>query len=328
MSPHSPSVVSHAPRSSDVVIAVLTYKRPEPLRTCITALQNLDVPTGVQASILVIDNDPDRSVVDASEAWRSVSHNLPLTIVHEPRRGIPAARNRALDTATDAGADLMCFLDDDEYPDDDWLAELLRCRKETGAELIGGPVFVADPPSSLGPWKHFINRSLQARARRTMARTGQRFRTGGRFTVVTNNWMCDLAWLARSAVRFDDDLEVTGGSDTVFFHDAVKAGCTPVWCESACVREVMEPARLSLAYQFRRAYSQSINHYRFKHLEKSGFHRLAVAIHAVLRLTTGTLLLLVPVYGIASPVIAVRSIGWAIGRWRALAGGESRLYSR
>ena len=108
---------SYEARAIQVIVAVLTYKRPEPLRTCLSAIQNLEVPAGHTVSILVIDNDPDRSAIDAADSWRAISLRYPLHLVHEPRRGIPTARNRALDEALAVGADLLCFLDDDEYPD-------------------------------------------------------------------------------------------------------------------------------------------------------------------------------------------------------------------
>lgn len=323
---HTPNRAPGGVPSHRVIVAVLTYRRPDPLRTCIDALQRLERPAGTEVSILVIDNDPDGSAIAAGEDWQARSTRHPLQVLHEPRRGIPAARNCALDAALASPADLLCFLDDDEFPDATWLAALLKCRAETGAELIGGPVFVADAPTSATWWQGFINASLQARARRTMARTARRFRSGGRYTVVTNNWMCDLAWLDQAGLRFDEDLEFSGGSDTVFYHAARQLGCKTAWCPDAHVREQQPPARLSLAYQFRRAYSQSINHYRFKHLNKSALHRFGAALHAALRLMSGTLLFVVPIYGVASPVIAARSMGWAFGRWRAMTGGESQLY--
>jgi len=48
---------------------------------------------------------------------------------------------------------------------------------------------------------------------------------------------------------------------------------------------------------------------------------------AVLRALLGGLLLVVPVYGRASLVMAVRSLGWSVGRVSALCGGRSTLYA-
>ena len=313
-------------RRNTVIIAILTYRRRGPLKACLGALQDMDAPDGYQVTLLIIDNDPERSVFESAESWNALSHRYPLRCVHEPTRGIPAARNRALDEAMAADADLLCFIDDDEQPDSDWLVSLSRCRSQSGAELIGGPVYVTEAPDDANFWQRFINASLQARSRRSMARTARRFATGGRFTIVTNNWMCDLAWLRGAGLRFDEHLQFTGGSDTLFFREAKRAGCKVAWCDAARVRETQPLSRLSLTYQFRRAQSQSINHYRFKRLKPSGFQGAAVALHAGLRLLSGAILLVVPIYGIASPVIAVRSIGWAFGRWRAIVGRESQLY--
>ena len=68
----------------------------------------------------------------------------------EPIVGIPYARNRALEMAM-AADDLIAFLDDDEVPSEQWLAELLRVWREYSADVVFGPVqpFFPEPSASL-----------------------------------------------------------------------------------------------------------------------------------------------------------------------------------
>ncbi len=70
--------------------------------------------------VLVIDNDPAGS----GEAVVSALDSDAVRYVHEPRPGIAAARNRALDEA--ASYDLLIFIDDDEWPNPTWLQSLLE----------------------------------------------------------------------------------------------------------------------------------------------------------------------------------------------------------
>jgi len=118
----------------------------------------------------------------------------------------------------------------------------------------------------------------------------------------------------------------TGGSDTAFFHEARAAGAVLDWSPLAVVYETMTNDRLSLSYQFFRGASQSNNHFRMKRRAVSIPLAVATVLVAALRFVLAVLLMVIPIYGVASPVIASRSLGWAVGRVRALFGGRSTLY--
>ncbi len=277
-------------------------------------------------TVLVVDNDPSAGARQSVRAWTEGECAVKTVYVHEARSGIPFARNRAIDEARKQGADLLCFIDDDERADRNWLRALVDCHAVSGARLIGGSVFVAAPPPGAGFLQRLINSSLQDRAARKMAATARAARSSRKFTIVTNNWLCDMHWLEGSRLRFDERLRFTGGSDTAFFRDAIAAGCTAAWCETAKVYETQTLDRLSLAYQFRRASAQSLNHFRMKRSGMRPKDFIVTPITAAIKLVLGLALFLVPVYGKASPVIALRSIGWSHGRIKAMLGGVSRLY--
>jgi len=48
---------------------------------------------------------------------------------------------------------------------------------------------------------------------------------------------------------------------------------------------------------------------------------------ASVKVILAILLAVIPIFGIASAVIAVRSLGWSVGRIQALVGRESELYN-
>jgi succinoglycan biosynthesis protein ExoM len=317
-----------APRLSGrrlrVAVAALTYNRPAYLRQVLAGIGRLKVPPDCDPVVIVVDNDPAaraRALVDAEALpW-------PIHYAHEPRRGIPVARNRALAEAGLAKADLVCFIDDDEVPDGDWMTALVETWRSTGAQLIGGPVEVQDAAPEASPWQRFINGSLAARMLRKNRRTASAAAAGRRFTVVTNNWLGELSWFVANGVSFDENLLVTGGSDTKFHADARRRGARTAWAPGAIVREAMPLDRLSLRYQMKRGAMQSIQNFRLSSPSLTPSVIAEIIILVPLRLVSGGLLLVIPIYGLASPVIGVRSIGWALGRVAALFGARSSLYS-
>jgi glycosyltransferase involved in cell wall biosynthesis len=312
-------------RQSLIVVAVLTYQRPKLLGRLLDEFSRSNLPVRFGTVLLVIDNDGAGSGQPIVDAWRTKIPNLRYLV--ETRRGIPVARNRAIDAAEELGADALCFLDDDEFPDKDWLVRIVEHWQDTGADLIGGPVFVAPTEVGKSPWQRAINRSLAARATKKNRDIVSDVEHGKRYTIVTNNWLCDLNWLKRVGLRFDERRLVSGGSDTVFFHAAQGLGCATSWCPRAMVYETMTDDRLSLRYHFARASSQSINHFQMKGQHITGTVVVQIVLCAAVRAVLGLGLLVIPIFGIASPLIAVRSLGWAVGRLRALQGKQSTLYA-
>jgi len=307
-----------------IVVAVLTFRRPDLLADFLECYTRIRLPADCQVQLLVVDNDAQASGLPTFTAWRD---RLPAArYVVEPRTGIPVARNRALDEAVASGADALCFIDDDETPDRDWLERLVRAWRRSGAALVGGPVEVAPPPAGATRAQRLMNASLVARGRRKFRAVARAASRGGRFTVVTNNWLCDLRWLAPTGLRFDESLLMTGGSDTAFCRAATAAGCKKAWAPDAVVRETIPADRLTVRYQLWRAMSQSITHFRMKSEPRTTIQCAATLGIAAVRATLGLVLLAVPVYGVASFALGIRSLGWAAGRVQALRGRASQLY--
>jgi len=308
-----------------IVVAVLTYQRPELLNRLVEHFSRSAPPDRASIKLVVIDNDRFGSAKPIVEKWRAETPDLYYAA--EPRRGIPVARNCAIAAAERFGADALCFLDDDEVPANDWLVKMVRHWRETGAELIGGPVFVAKPEAGKSVLQRLINLSLAARAKKKNRAVMRDAGQGNRFTIVTNNWLCDMSWLRRVGLRFDEQRLMTGGSDAVFSSAAKALGCKMSWCPEAIVYETMTDDRLSLRYHFFRAASQSINHFQMRKKPIAGAAIIPFLMIAAARAALGGTLLIVPVFGIASPLIAVRSLGWAVGGIRALQGKQSTLYA-
>jgi succinoglycan biosynthesis protein ExoM len=238
---------SEKPRP-EVIIAVLTYRRPEDLAAVLPELENqltenlprADSPTagriGDRSRILVVDNDPAASARSVC-AEASLSR---LDYVHEPRPGIAAARNRALAEAADH--DLLIFIDDDERPVPGWLRLLLQTHRHERRCGVVGPVvseFAVPLPEWVAAGGFFTRRRMP---------------TGTPVTVAaTNNLLLDLPRLRRSGVRFDDRFGISGGSDTLFTRQLVTAEGPLAWCDEAVVTDVVPAARCTRDWVLRRA---------------------------------------------------------------------------
>lgn len=227
-----------------VVVAVLTYRRPDDLAEALPMLVAAIEPAG--AELLVVDNDGAPTAAAVVAPW-TAAHRV--RYVHEPRPGIAAARNRALEEAV--GAEALVFIDDDERPAPGWLTALVDAWRGSGATGAVGPV-VSRLPEPLDPW---------IRAGGWFDRL--RHRTGTRVPLVaTNNLLLDMARVTELGVRFDEAFGLTGGSDTVFALEVRRRGGNFVWCDEAVVEDVVPAERATRRWVVRRAFRAGNSHAR------------------------------------------------------------------
>lgn len=220
-----------------VVVAVLTFRRPSELARVLPLLLDQAEELGDEAGVLVVDNDPmggARPVVQSHSGAR---------YVHEPRPGIAAARNRALDEAATVGANALVFIDDDELPGECWLTRMVACWREWGCAAVSGPVlstFDATPD----PWV-LASGAFDPRDRATGTAVPG---------AATNNLLLDCATVRDLALRFDERLGLSGGEDTMFSHQLVARGGEIRWCAEAAVREPVSAHRATRRWVLTRAY--------------------------------------------------------------------------
>jgi hypothetical protein len=218
-----------------VTVAVPTFRRPASLGALLPEL--VEQATGVRGAdveLLVVDNDP------AGGAAGTVAGAAPSArYVHEPRPGVSAVRNRALDES--AASDLLVFIDDDELPGPGWLATLVEAWRGWGCAAVTGPV----RPQFPGPVDPWIAGS--GTFERTRRPTGTLLRGGA-----TNNLLLDLARVRALGLRFDERLGLTGGEDTLFTHTLAHLGAEIRWCDEAEVLEPVPADRLTRRWVRRR----------------------------------------------------------------------------
>lgn len=222
-----------------LAIAVLTFRRQDELAALIPLLldQADSVAQTVDAYVLVVDNDPGKSAESVIVNYGDDR----VVYAHEPEPGIATARNRALATAHDT--DLLVFIDDDEIPAADWLKNLLSTYSRYQSVAVVGNV-LREYEITPDPWilagRYFDRDPIE---------TGVRVHAAG-----TGNLLLDLNQVRRYDVWFDPIFGLSGGSDTLFTSQLVRAGGELVWCADAPVYEQIPASRLTRKWVVTRAF--------------------------------------------------------------------------
>jgi GT2 family glycosyltransferase len=228
--------------SGAVAICLITCQRPQGLARLLDGIARLRFP-GVPPAIevIVVDND---AAGTAESVCREARPALPgaLRYLIEPRRGIPFARNAGIRSISPETG-FVVMIDDDEVPEQGWLAELLRIQAETGAAVVCGPVLPELPPG-VPEW----------------IRRGKFFDRPRRQTGIpivdanSGNVLVARAVIDALSAGFDERYALTGGSDTDFFRRARDAGFPMVWADSAIVTESIPASRANAPWLLRRQY--------------------------------------------------------------------------
>jgi len=289
-----------------VYLCIPTFRRPDGLRKLLTCVERLNYPGAIR--VVVVDNDGDGRDGAAAVERMAPTFGLPLTGIVEPRRGHTYAYNRAFQHACRAtpAPDYVAVLDDDEFPDPNWLTEMIRVARACDADIVGGPVFpVFDEPD------HWLAKSgFYAPSR---AATGPASMIYGAGNMLIRRGVLEQ-YLNEP---FHHAFAFTGGSDYDFFWRCRNDGRSFAWADDAKVFETMPPSRTTVGYILRRKFRNGTEATR---LERKFLGSLAGALR---RWCIGLGLLGL---GIASlPLAALRGRRAVVGSLMRAARGLGRI---
>ncbi|MHA7775261.1 glycosyltransferase family 2 protein [Roseibium sp. M-1] len=215
-----------------LVIAVCTAQRPKMLQACLQSLDNLTEPENTDMEVVVVENDPEPHFTGAAAVEVKARLSLPVFFHHEKRRGIPFARNRALDAALEHNPDWVALIDDDERAEPDWIEKLLTACKEHDAEVANGPVRRIYEKPAPHWWKSQL---LKPRPTGTVITEAP-----------TNNVLLSGRIISRDGLglRFDERLTF-GSEDIDFFRRTHAAGAKMIWVDDAFVEEDIPASRVT-----------------------------------------------------------------------------------
>lgn len=256
-----------------VLIGIATYKRQRGLERLLDHLCR--VSADMEVTILVLDNDSAMSALPITNRYRTVCDGVNVIYDVEPRKGTVHVRNRILGVAKSGNYDFLAFIDDDEWPAEGWLKNLIEVAKRYDCDVVGGPVipvFRTEPPGWL---RGFYER----RRWRTGMISGPR--------VSTNNVLVRVSCIKRLGIEFDPEFNLTGGADTMFFVKLWRHGIRFGWANDAVVYEEVPPARLALSWVLRRAMRTAGTAYRIRARVDGIPGRVYALIGGFIRLVVG-----------------------------------------
>lgn len=258
-------------RRERIAICVCSNGR-ESLSHCLRAILRQELPGAEWVRVVLIDNTSTGRL-----AARLAEEGLAseITAVHEPRPGIPMARNAALEAALAMDASLIAFIDDDEIVSADWLPSLHAVMIHAGADVVQGRlVQVEDFGEALEMAASHIPKT-EARIRRR--------RTASTCNVLFQGWLI----APPLALRFDERLMVMG-EDSEFFMRASDAGATIVHTTAAPVFEAWPAERRTLASIRQRSWQGgAATNYRYRKNRSAVTAIGALVLRALWRAVTG-----------------------------------------
>lgn len=244
-------------RSILVTIGICTCNRDAFLGELLARLEQIDLGTlSPQAvEVVVVDNRPNDATRAVCEA-AAVRLPVRLRYVAEPERGISPARNRVVAETLATAAEWLAFIDDDDWPEPDWLRQLLDRQAVAGAEIV------------MGNSKREVPEDASASAR---ARLGQRQvtndlpiwdRYGLPRRLATHNVLIHRSVLERMraiGAVFDPRFALMGGGDADFFCRAKLAGASFARAERSFINYRLPAERLTTNGLVRRRFKKGVS---------------------------------------------------------------------
>jgi len=275
------NVVSRAMKARHVSICICTYKRPALLLRLLKALEGQETDGSFSYSVVVADNDANRS---AETTVADFAHEASIEVAYccETNQNIALARNAAL---RQAAGELIGFIDDDEFPVEDWLIRMVRMLDDPKFSGVLGPVrphFEEEPPEWIVKGG-FCDRPEHS--------TGKILAWG---ECRSGNLLFRRKLIDGDDEPFDAKFG-NGGEDMEFFLQMTEAGHVFVWCNEAIAYESVPPSRLTRRFMLRRALLRGKN---------------------ILKQTTGrwrkvlVSLVAAPIYLVLAPLLLIRGQHW------------------
>jgi succinoglycan biosynthesis protein ExoM len=224
-----------------ISVCICTFKRPALLWRLLSSLERQLTEALFDYSVVIVDNDRAESARQTVELYACQS-KIPICYHIEPEQNIALARNKAVENAK---GDFIAFIDDDEFPNEDWLLNLYKAFHRFPTDGVLGPVkpyFETEPPQWIIRGRLCERKSFETGA---VIRNPKYTRTG--------NVLLNRRLFVNKENRFDPLFGKTGGEDVDFFERMIRESNVFVWCNEASVNEIVPPQRFRRSFFLKKA---------------------------------------------------------------------------
>lgn len=254
-----------------IVIGICTYYRNELLNLCIDRILSMNDGGGGKllsgsendisvikdeckpfaVEVVVVDNSPEMTAKELIDK-KNVTANLKIHYFSHLGKGIASVRNRVLKESMALNPDYIAFIDDDEYPDENWIFNAYKAFAKYNADVVTGPSILRFVDSKLNELKvpGWIKNNSRFKFKRTRRQSGFLCKTAA-----TNNVMIKAEVLRKMGFWFDESYKKMTGEDVDFFGRVYDLGYRIVWCKEAVVYGIADITRCNWKYIWRRNYN-------------------------------------------------------------------------
>ena len=223
-----------------IAICICTFRRPEGLRNALEHVAKLSFDG--ELTVVVADNDAAGEGLGVCKQL-AADFRWPILSTAVSDSGISYSRNAAATLALTVNPDFVAFLDDDEWPEPEWLAELLRVQEQQDADAVGGPtlsVFPENTPESAKQNQYFgADLGLPDGS-------ACQLEAAGNFLIRTS------ALEQLGPEFFHPAFAQSGGEDLAFFMSLKKHNAKMHWATNAVMNESVPADRLSVEWMKQR----------------------------------------------------------------------------
>ena len=295
-----------------VSVCIATYKREKLLERLLLSITKQQLEKNIEIEVIVTDNDPDSSTKSIIEKIKN-SHSIILKYFVQSSKNISLTRNMCV---ANSSGDYICFIDDDEIADENWVSNLLSCLMKFNADGAFGyvePIFDAKIPD------HFKRREFY------FSPVGETGTTAKFF--YTTNCIIKAEFIKSEETPFDPNYGLTGGEDVHLFERLFYKGAKFINCKTALTFEYIPSERASYKYLFNRSLRGGQSFAR-RRLERNNtlVYKMMILLKSIIMIICYSVLLVFIFYSENFRIKYFQILGASFGKLRSLLGFYKNLY--
>jgi succinoglycan biosynthesis protein ExoM len=254
-----------------------TYKRPFLLRKLLLSLENQKLTTDWELEVIIVDNDDLKQGELVVEEFTKL-YQLNIKYFTQPIKNISITRNMGVEMAI---GEIILFIDDDGFAENNWIFEMLSCLKKYSADAVFGtvlPYFDERVPELYIKGK-FFDRLIQ--------RSGEISKYKR-----TTNCLIKRNVLDWEEGPFDPKDGLTGGEDANLFAKIQSKGAKFVFSQEGIVHDYVPLDRANLKWLLQRKFreGQGFTRIKLKQIKTKIFTKIYYFLKPVVFLLTSLVL--------------------------------------